>query len=248
MATVVLLRHARSTANGAGRLAGRSPGVELDETGRKQAEALVTRLSTVPIAAVVCSPMLRCEQTLAPLMADRGLVPVTEPSLSEVDYGEWTNRELKDLAKEKLWSVVQQHPSAAVFPGGEGLATVQNRSVAAVRAHDARFTAEHGPNAVWLLCSHGDVLKAILADALGQHLDTFQRIVVNPASVSVVQYTETRPFVLRMNDNGGELASIVPPKPKPESQPDSQDQSQQDKPDGSLPGDAVPGGAPGTPA
>lgn len=233
MATVVLLRHARSTANGAGRLAGRSPGVELDETGRKQADELVGRLAAVPFAEIVCSPMLRCEQTIAPLVAARGLVPVTEPDLSEVDYGDWTNRELKELGKEKLWSVVQQHPSAAVFPGGEGLANVQTRAVAAVRAHDARVTSAHGPGAVWLLCSHGDVLKSILADALGQHLDTFQRIVVNPASVSVVQYTDHRPFVLRMNDNGGELASIVPPKPRPAEVDDL------------PPGDAVPGGEPG---
>jgi probable phosphomutase (TIGR03848 family) len=249
VATVVLLRHARSTANGAGRLAGRSPGVELDETGRTQAQGLVERLTAVPLAAIVCSPMLRCEQTVAPLAAARGLTPVTEPDLSEVDYGDWTNRELKDLAKEKLWSVVQQHPSAALFPGGEGLANVQTRAVAAVRAHDARIAAEHGNEAVWLLCSHGDVLKAILADALGQHLDTFQRIVVNPASVSVVQYTETRPFVLRMNDNGGELASIVPPPPKAaDEQARSQPGSQVSEPEGIRPGDAVPGGAPGTPA
>jgi probable phosphomutase (TIGR03848 family) len=230
VATVVLLRHARSTANGAGVLAGRTPGIELDESGRRQAEQLVARLEPVPLAAVVCSPLLRCEQTIAPLLAARGLTPVTEPDLSEVDYGEWTGRELKTLFKEKLWSVVQQHPSAAVFPGGEGLAGMQNRAVAAVRAHDARITAEHGPRAVWLLCSHGDVLKSILADALGQHLDGFQRIVVNPASVSVIQYTDTRPFVLRMNDNGGELASIVPPEPSPE-----------------VPqGDATPGGETGS--
>jgi probable phosphomutase (TIGR03848 family) len=245
VATVVLLRHARSTANGSGLLAGRSPGVELDETGRGQADALVDRLATVPLTEIVCSPMLRCEMTVAPLAAARDLTPVSEPSLSEVDYGDWTNRELKDLAKEKLWSVVQQHPSAAVFPGGEGLANVQARAVAAVRAHDARITAAHGPEAVWLLCSHGDVLKAILADALGQHLDTFQRIVVNPASVSVVQYTAHRPFVLRMNDNGGELASIVPPKPKADSQADSQDGGEPVEPDGIRPGDAVPGGVTG---
>jgi probable phosphomutase (TIGR03848 family) len=233
VATVVLLRHARSTANGSGVLAGRSPGVELDESGRKQADELVARLAPVPFAEIVCSPLLRCEQTIAPLVAARGLTPVTEPDLSEVDYGEWTNRALKDLGSEKLWSVVQQHPSAAVFPGGEGLANVQARAVAAVRAHDARVTSEHGPGAVWLLCSHGDVLKSILADALGQHLDTFQRIVVNPASVSVVQYTEHRPFVLRMNDNGGELASIVPPKPRPAEV------------DEDRPSDAVLGGDPG---
>jgi probable phosphomutase (TIGR03848 family) len=227
-----MLRHARSTANGSGVLAGRAPGVELDDTGRKQAGELVGRLTAVPFVEIVCSPLLRCEQTVAPLAAARGLVPVTEPDLSEVDYGDWTNRALKDLGKEKLWSVVQQHPSAAVFPGGEGLANVQTRAVAAVRAHDARVTSTHGPEAVWLLCSHGDVLKSILADALGQHLDSFQRIVVNPASVSVVQYTETRPFVLRMNDNGGELASIVPPKRPVEV-------------DDSRPSDAVPGGEPG---
>jgi len=221
VATVVLLRHARSTANGSGVLAGRSPGVELDETGRGQAERLVARLEPVPLAEVVCSPMLRCEQTVAPLVAARGLEPVTEPGLSEVDYGDWTGRELKTLFSEPLWSVVQQHPSAAVFPAGEGLAQMQTRAVAAVRAHDARITAEHGPRAVWLLCSHGDVLKSIIADALGQHLDGFQRIVVNPASVSVVQYTDTRPFVLRMNDTGGELASIVPPE-QPQEAPAGQ--------------------------
>ncbi|MPZ80611.1 MAG: MSMEG_4193 family putative phosphomutase [Actinophytocola sp.] len=229
MATVVLLRHARSTANGSGVLAGRSPGVELDESGRKQADALVDRLAQVPLAEIVCSPLLRCQQTVTPLAKARDLAPVTEDSLSEVDYGAWTGRELKTLFKETLWSVVQQHPSAAVFPEGEGLAQVQTRAVAAVRAHDARISAAHGPKAVWLLCSHGDVLKAIIADALGQHLDTFQRIVVNPASVSVVQYTETRPFVLRMNDNGGELASIVPREAEPAA----------DEPPA---GDAVPGG------
>lgn len=232
MATVVLLRHARSTANGSGVLAGRSPGVELDETGRSQADELVTRLARVPLAGIVSSPLLRCQQTVTPLARARGLEPAIDDSLSEVDYGAWTGRELNTLVKEKLWSVVQQHPSAAVFPAGEGLAQMHTRAVAAVRAHNERITAAHGPTAVWLLCSHGDVLKAIIADALGQHLDSFQRIVVNPASVSVIQYTETRPFVLRMNDTGGELASIVPPEPEPAG----------DEPPA---GDAVPGGATG---
>jgi probable phosphomutase (TIGR03848 family) len=211
--TVVLLRHARSTANGSGVLAGRSPGVELDESGRKQAAELVGRLADVPLVEIVSSPLTRCEQTVAALAEAHGLKAVTEADLSEVEYGEWTGRKIGELAKEPLWTVVQLHPSAAVFPGGEGLAGVQSRAVAAVRAHDARISAEHGPSAVWLLCSHGDVIKAILADALGQHLDAFQRIVVNPASVSVVSYTDHRPFVLRINDTGGELASIVPRKP-----------------------------------
>jgi probable phosphomutase (TIGR03848 family) len=214
MATVILLRHARSTANGSGVLAGRTPKVALADAGVKQAEKLVERLAGVPVAAIVASPLLRCKQTVAPVAAAQGIKVVTDTRLSEVDYGEWTNRKLSALGKEPLWTVVQQHPSAAVFPGGEGLAAVQARAVAAIRAHDARITAQHGPGAIWIACSHGDVIKAILADALGQHLDAFQRIVVDPASVSVVRYTDTRPFVLRTNDTGGELASIVPPKPK----------------------------------
>ncbi|GHF52360.1 phosphoglycerate mutase [Amycolatopsis bartoniae] len=195
-------------------LAGRTPKVGLDDTGRGQADALSARLAGVPLAEAVVSPMLRCKQTVAPLLADRGLARTVEPRLSEVDYGDWTGRELKTLVKEPLWRVVQAHPSAAVFPGGEGLAAMQARAVAAVREHDARITAAHGDHAVWLLCSHGDVLKAILADALGQHLDAFQRIVVDPASLSVVRYTETRPFVLRVNDHGSDFAGIVPPPPK----------------------------------
>jgi probable phosphomutase (TIGR03848 family) len=215
VSTVILLRHGKSTANGSGVLAGRSPKVNLDDTGRAQAEKLVGRLDGVPLAALVVSPMLRCKQTVGPLAAARGLEKLVEPGLSEVDYGDWTGKELKDLAKEPLWRVVQAHASAAVFPGGEGLAQMQARSVAAVRAHDRRIAAEHGDHAVWLLCSHGDVIKSILADALGQHLDAFQRIVVDPASISVVRYTETRPFVMRVNDHSGDLRGVVPPEPKP---------------------------------
>ena len=215
MSTVILLRHGKSTANGSGVLAGRSPKVNLDDTGRAQAEKLVERLDGVPLSGLVVSPMLRCKQTVGPLATARGLDKVVEPGLSEVDYGDWTGKELKHLAKEPLWRVVQAHASAAVFPGGEGLAAMQARSVAAVRAHDRRIAAEHGDHAVWLLCSHGDVIKSILADALGQHLDAFQRIVVDPASISVVRYTETRPFVMRVNDPGGDLRGIVPPEPKP---------------------------------
>ena len=214
MATLILLRHARSTANGSGVLAGRTPKVGLDASGVEQAAALVDRLDGIPLAGVVTSPLLRCRQTVSPLLARRGITAPTDVRLSEVDYGEWTGRSLSSLMKEPLWRVVQAHPSAAVFPAGEGLAAVQARAVAAVRAHDARITELHGEHAVWMLCSHGDVIKAILADALGQHLDSFQRIVVDPCSLSVVRYTDVRPFVLRVNDNAGDLRGIVPVPPK----------------------------------
>ncbi|MCI2416550.1 MSMEG_4193 family putative phosphomutase [Saccharopolyspora sp. K220] len=207
MATLILLRHARSAANGAGTLAGRTPGVGLDETGVTQAAGLVGRLAGVPLREIVVSPMQRCQDTVAGLAAQRELSPVVEPDLAEVDYGEWTGRKISELAEDALWKVVQQHPSAAVFPGGEGLAQVQARAVAAVRAHDRRMAAD----SVWLACTHGDVIKAVLADALGMHLDAFQRIMVDPCSVSVVRYTETRPFVLKINDTGSDVSGLLPP-------------------------------------
>ncbi|MGH3621027.1 MAG: histidine phosphatase family protein [Sciscionella sp.] len=237
MATVILLRHGRSSANSTGVLAGRSPRVGLDERGLEQATAVVDRLDGVPLAALVSSPLQRCRQTVAPLASARDLRVTVESGLSEVDYGEWTGRELRTLAKEPLWRVVQSHPSAAVFPDGEGLSTVQARAVAAVRAHDARVTAEHGAEVVWLACSHGDVIKSVLADALGLHLDSFQRIVVDPCSISVIRYTDTRPFVLRSNDNGGDLAGVVPQKPK--------GRKRGGKRSGGSAGDAVVGGGSG---
>ncbi|MFL6128410.1 MAG: MSMEG_4193 family putative phosphomutase [Mycobacteriales bacterium] len=207
-------------------LAGHTPGVHLDERGRAQAAAVAERLRPVPLAAVVSSPLERCAETAAALVAGRdGLAVQTEPRLAEVRYGDWTGRPLKELVKQPLWRVVQQHPAAAVFPGpeGEGLAQTQARAVTAVREWDAAVTASAGPGAVWLACSHGDVIKALLADALGAHLDLFQRIVVDPCSVSVVRYTETRPFVLRMNDTGGEVAGLVPPGRRHRRRPPSGD-------------------------
>ncbi len=212
MTTVILLRHGRTTANTGGVLAGWTPGVQLDETGEAQVAAVGQRLAPVPLAAVVASPLERCQATAAAVLAGRDLPLQTDDRLGEARYGDWTGRPLKELVKEPLWKVVQAHPSAAVFPGpeGEGLAQTQARAVAAVREWNARL----GPDAVWLACSHGDVIKAVLADALGLHLDQFQRIVVDPASISVVSYTETRPFVLRVNDSGGDVGALVPPKKK----------------------------------
>jgi probable phosphomutase (TIGR03848 family) len=209
VSTVILLRHGRTTANAGGVLAGWTPGVQLDETGAAQVQAVGERLAKVPLTAVVSSPLERCRQTAEAVIAGRDLTVHDDERLGEARYGDWTGRTIKELAKDPLWTVVQQHPSAAVFPGpeGEGLAQTQARAVAAVRAWNAIL----GPDAVWLACSHGDVIKAILADALGLHLDQFQRIVVDPASISVVTYTDTRPFVVRVNDTGGDVSALIPP-------------------------------------
>jgi len=219
--TVILLRHGRTTANTGGVLAGWTPGIELDETGRAQVQAVAARLAPVPLAAVVSSPLERCVQTASAVAEGRELELQTDDRLGEARYGDWTGRPLKELVKEPLWKVVQQHPSAAVFPGaeGEGLAQTQARAVAAVREWNAKL----GPDAVWLACSHGDVIKAVLADAMGLHLDSFQRIVADPASISVITYTETRPFVVRINDTGGDVAALIPPKKTRRRRPRSSD-------------------------
>lgn len=218
MTTLFLVRHGRSTANTAGILAGRSDGVELDETGRKQAAAAGVRLAGVPLVATVVSPILRCRQT-AEVLGDGRDVPVhVEERLTECDYGEWTGATLKDLAGEDLWKTVQQQPSAAVFPGGEAMTALSSRAVAAVRDWDRRLAASHGDRVAWVAVSHGDVIKAILADALGMHLDSFQRIMVDPASVSVISYTAARPYVVTMNSTSGDLAGYVP---RPEDSDDA---------------------------
>jgi probable phosphomutase (TIGR03848 family) len=210
MATVLLVRHGLTELTGPV-LAGRTPGVNLDDRGRAQAERLAARLAAVPLAAIVSSPLERCQQTAAAVAAGREVEVQTDDRLVEVEYGEWTGQELKKLAKQPLWRVVQQHPSAAVFPGGEALAAVQARAVAAVREWDTKMAAENR-DAVWLACAHGDVIKAVVADALGMHLDLFQRIMVDPCSVTVITYTETRPFVVRVNDLGSPVDGLLPPK------------------------------------
>jgi probable phosphomutase (TIGR03848 family) len=208
--TVLFIRHGLTALTGP-ILAGWTPGIHLDERGRTQAAALGERLRAVPLAAIVTSPLERCRETAALLLEGRSLAPELheDERLGEVHYGTWTGRELKDLRKEPLWRVVQGHPSAATFPDGEGLAAMAARAVEAVHAWNARL----GPDATYAVVSHGDVIKALVADALGLHLDGFQRIVVDPCSLSVVRYTELRPFVVRVNDTGGSVDALLPPPP-----------------------------------
>jgi probable phosphomutase (TIGR03848 family) len=214
VATVILVRHGRTAANATGVLAGWTPGVHLDDKGREQAAAVAARLAVVPLAAVVTSPLERTRETAEAILAGRDPLPALEVDerVGECRYGDWTNQPLKNLAKEPLWKVVQAHPSAAVFPGAEGesMADMSARAVGAVREWNARLS-EGGVDPTYVVVSHGDVIKAITADALGMHLDAFQRLQVDPCSVTVIRYTELRPFVLRTNDTGGDLSGLVPP-------------------------------------
>ncbi len=209
MTVVLLVRHGLTAGTGHV-LTGRTPGIPLDDRGREQAAALAVRLAEVRLDAIVTSPLERCRQTAEAIAAarDGDPLPVKEDEqFAEVNYGDWTGQPLKRLAKEPLWRVVQAHPSAVRFPGedAESLLEVQHRAVQAVREWNARL----GKDAVYLICSHGDVIKSVIADSLGLHLDLSQRIQVDPCSLSVIRYTPLRPFLVRMNDTGRTAAGLA---------------------------------------
>ncbi len=218
MAVCLLLRHGRTTANADGVLAGWTPGVALDGTGRAQAERLGDRLAGLPVRRIVTSPLQRCRETASYVAAHHRAAGVQQdPDLGECRYGAWTGRALKELAEEPLWRTVQDQPSAARFPPStefesESIPQLQARAVATVRRIDAEVEAEHGPQALWVAVSHGDVLKTVLADVVGAHLDSFQRLLVAPGAVSLVRYTDRRPFLITMNDTGGGLAELAAPE------------------------------------
>jgi probable phosphomutase (TIGR03848 family) len=216
--TCLLVRHGQSTANADGLLAGWLPGIRLDDKGMDQAAALGRRLAVLPVARIVTSPLERCQETAAAIAEALRFSGQTQldDGIGECRYGAWTGRLLKELAEEPLWRTVQDAPTEARFPDspdypGETLVAMQQRAVETVRRHDAEVAEEGGPHAVWVAVTHGDVIKSVLADAAGTALDNFQRFQADPASVSVVRYTERRPFLVATNDIGSDLARLMPP-------------------------------------
>ncbi len=179
------------------------PGVHLDATGETQVDQVGQQLAGVRLDAVVSSPLERTlgtAQAILRYQIKRRAKPLTiqeDHNLIECGYGEWTGKSLKDLAKLSMWKDIQSHPSSVRFPGadGESFIEMQARAVKAVRTWNSQLPSR----SAYAIVSHGDVIKAILADALGLHLDHFQRINIDPGSVSVIRYTRSRPYVLTMN-------------------------------------------------
>jgi probable phosphomutase (TIGR03848 family) len=210
---VLLVRHGITPSTGQV-LPGRTPGLHLADAGRQQAARLGERLAAwAPtsgngvrprIAAVYASPLERARETAAPLAASLGLRVRVARGLTECDFGEWTGRELKQLAKLPEWGVVQRYPSGFRFPGGESFAQMQGRVLATV----ADLRARH-PGETIVAVSHADPIKAVVADALGTHLDLFQRIVISTCSVTAISYGPTGPAVLTVN-TAGALSELAP--------------------------------------
>lgn len=210
MPKIVLIRHAHSTANAAGVLSGQMPNVHLSKSGQEQAERLAERLGKLTISQVQVSPMDRCTETLAPWLAKYGknVTVLTEPNLIEVDYGKWSGKKLSTLSRAKLWRKVQGQPSAVTFPEGESLAQMQVRAMKTVHdffASDLELT---------IMVSHGDVIKAIVASSMGMHLDDFQRIVIDPASITILESNSGAIRLTRLNDSDSTVIELLQSKNK----------------------------------
>lgn len=199
MTTVILLRHAHSVANEKGILAGRASGVSLSTKGKEQAELLTSRLGNARFKDIRISPLERCLATLEPWLQSQDTSVrkkiLFDPNVSEVDYGDWTGKKLLALSLRKEWRVVQNTPSEMKFPKGEGLLQMQQRAEKALRQ-----SIKKTGTGVSLIVSHGDVIKSLIATALDLHLDKFQKIVIDPASISVLDFSKGSFRLLHLND------------------------------------------------
>ena len=206
--TLVLARHAVTAQTGP-LLSGRAPGIALSEEGERQASALGERLAALPVKAVYASPIERTTQTAEAVAKHHGLDVLALPGVLEADYGEWTGKKIVDLAKTDLWKVVQRSPSRASFPGGESLAAMQARMVAALDG----LVVDH-PGELVVVVSHADPIKAAIAQYTGVHLDLFQRIIVSPASVTAFHLSPAGVAMIKCNDTGA-LDELRPASPAP---------------------------------
>jgi probable phosphoglycerate mutase len=184
--------------------------VHLSKSGQEQAERLAERLGKLTIAQVQVSPMDRCSETLAPWLAKygKGVTVTLEPNLVEVDYGKWSGKKLATLSRAKLWRKVQGQPSAVTFPDGESLAQMQVRAMQTVHNF---FTSDQE---MTIMVSHGDVIKAIVASSMGMHLDDFQRIVIDPASITILESNGGAIRLTRLNDSDSSVSELLQSKSK----------------------------------
>ena len=204
MSLVVLVRHAHSQANAAGILSGRRPNIALSEKGRTQAQELATRLGELKVKELRVSPLQRCIETIDPWVSTKSRIRrIEDHGITEVDYGKWSGRTLRSLSREKLWKIVQENPSRVFFPDGEGMANMQARAIESMHL----ALSSTGTGAV-VMVSHGDVIKAVVAANLGMRLDDFQRIIIDPASVTLFDFSSKTPRLLLLNDSHTNIGDL----------------------------------------
>lgn len=199
MKTIFLVRHGRSTANQKGLLAGRAPKVELDEVGKAQAKALGEYFSSTKIDKLISSPLERCLTTAKEIknLQGKSLKVQISQNFIECDYGTWTNKKLSKLSSQSLWKVIQETPSLVTFPKGESMLQMATRASAGLIKVIEQIKK---PKANLIIVTHADLIKALIATTLGMHLDHFQKIIVDPASISTLTFQNNKFFVAGVND------------------------------------------------
>lgn len=198
MTTVFLIRHGENDFVKKGRLAGWLPDVHLNASGRAQAESLAKILRPVKFKAIYASPLERAVETAEPLAKAKGLPIIERAGLSDVDVGRWQGQSLRMLRRRKLWQTVQHSPSLARFPDGESFTEAQARGVAELEV----ILRENKSRGAIVACfSHADIIRLIVAHYLGLSLDLFQRLTIEPASISLVHISDGFARILKVNDS-----------------------------------------------
>ena len=213
MASIILVRHSRSTANTAGVLAGQAPGISLDEVGQNQAQGLIARIGDVEISRTISSPLQRCIETISPWHQSHGKSAIEiDDNFIESNYGSWTGQNLSDLAKEPLWKEVQKQPSKVTFPNGESFQEMFSR----VSEGLDKVIENLGDEDNVIIVSHGDIIKLAIAKVLDLPIDNFQKLVIDPASISIVKVEKDgdlkRTALISMNESGTPLTKLLASK------------------------------------
>ena len=204
MTTFIVLRHAQSTANERGLLAGQLPGIHLSATGVDEAEAIKEALSKVKIDRVISSPLERCLQTIEPLVSAKKLKITIDHRLIEMNYGRWSGKKLKLLSLRPLWRKIQSSPSEVTFPDGESFSKMSLRVGKLLEELHRKF-----PKESILLITHGDICKFIATYFLTLPLNDLQKFLVKPASLSIYHYTSSKATVEVFNSSATKTLSIT---------------------------------------
>lgn len=193
--------------------------MHLSKQGVAQSIDLARRLGDFVPHEIRISPMERCLETIQPWLSQKNSSknvqrkPIIDQGLTEVDYGDWSGKKLSVLSRNKLWPRVQNTPTHMYFPNGEGILHMQTRAMHSIHSNiDLKATG------VLVVVSHGDVIKAILASVLGMHLDEFQRIIIDPGSVSVVEFSSSKPRILLINDTRAVVTDLLTSKKRHRNQ------------------------------
>jgi probable phosphoglycerate mutase len=195
MPVFLLIRHGENDYVKKGRLAGRLPGVHLNEKGRAQAQAVADKLAGAPVKAVYSSPLERTMETAEPIAKALDLPVIERPGLMETNVGEWQDKKVKGLSRLKLWRVVQARPSLWQFPGGESFAECQHR----IQQELEELASQHEDKDLVVCVSHSDPIKLAVAFYIGLPLDMFQRLTVSPVSITALQIGQANSQLLTLN-------------------------------------------------